>query len=130
MSVPKTPTRAEQIQALTATVSNFGDGYYLVDSEEGDGWKYLCLPSKTNPFCDCPDHYYRGLKNKSYLCKHLEAVNAFLSALRAAKPSSVKQNLFSMQRHIAKVAKRQAEAKAQLDRLNEIPKGLAFIEAT
>lgn len=125
MTQPKPQTREERIQALAATVRSIGDGYYTVDSESGDGWKYLCLPSKTAPLCDCQDHRRRRLANPLYLCKHLEAVRAYLMA-QPRKAPSTSQSLHSMKQHLAKVAQRQA---ASLARLEEIPPGLSMIEA-
>lgn len=123
MSVPKPPTREEQIQALAATVKDFGDGYFLVDASSGDGWKYLCNPSKNT--CDCIDHRRKRVAHPSYQCKHLAAVALFLK-VRPKAPPTIKQNLFSMEQHLKRIEAQSIKARAHLAFLEETPKGLAF----
>lgn len=126
MSLPKTQTREERIQALAASVLSLGDGFYTVESESGDGWKYLCNPSANT--CDCQDQRRKRAIHPSYRCKHLEAVALYLRA-QPKTPPTIAKNLLSMKQHLVKVAQRQAQAQASLARLEEIPKGLSMIEA-
>lgn len=54
--------------ALGNQIKRINPSTYKVKSQNGNGW-YLVIRQEKEWKCECPDHYYRGVK-----CKHVWAV--------------------------------------------------------
>jgi hypothetical protein len=122
--------RSQKISALIPTVRAIGDDCYTVESLSDRGWRYLVKPRTANSgaTCECED-FKRHSKLAGYRCIHIEAVRAHLTAQRASKPKTIKEDQDDLERNIRTKPDAQRETSLALSAEDRYQEARSLIES-